>query len=77
MSAFSFTALFVSEREEKEEREALTEEEQKVIKSDLFGTDVEVKETDEVLQHGLAMFHEAVKQIPREEKLDYLEAGKL
>jgi hypothetical protein len=54
MSAFSFTAPFVSEREEQAEREALTEEEQKVISSDLYGgeTDVEVKETAEVLQQG-------------------------
>lgn len=77
MSAFSFTAPYVSEKEERVEREALTEEERELIKSDLFGTDVEVKETAEVLQQGLAMFHQAVRQIPSEEKFDYLEAGKL
>jgi hypothetical protein len=74
MSAFTFTAPIITLQDELEEREALTEEERNVIHEDLHGSEQEVTETDEVLQNGIGLLHEALEAIPREKKLAYLEA---
>jgi hypothetical protein len=74
MSAFTFTAPTITPEDELEEREALTEEERNIIHEDLHGSEQEVTETDEVLQNGIRLLHEALEAIPQEEKLAYLEA---
>jgi hypothetical protein len=84
MSAFSFTAPFFSEEDEKEERDALTNEERKQVHDDMFGmaatateettTLRDANENDEKLKRGLVLFWEALEQIPPVDKAAYLEA---
>jgi hypothetical protein len=74
MSSFLFTAPVVTEQEEKEEREALTDEERKKLHEDVYGGEQLVIETEEMLRNGARMLCEAVLGIPDEEKAAYLEA---
>jgi hypothetical protein len=75
MSAFTFSAPTITPEDELEEREALTEEERNIIHEDLHGSsEQEVTETDELLKNGIRLLHEALKAIPAEEKIAYLEA---
>jgi hypothetical protein len=74
MSCFTFTAPEVTEQQEKEEREALTDEERKKLHEDLYGGEQLVGETEELLQNGTRMLREALLAIPDEEKVAYLEA---
>jgi hypothetical protein len=75
MSAFSFTAPYISDEEEKAERGALTEDERQAIHHDLYGdADDDLEENESMLQDGLLLLQEAIEEIPVEQKLDYLEA---
>jgi len=75
MSAFSFTAPFISEEEERAEREAFTEEEKQELHDDLYGGHNEdLSETDEMIKNGVALLRESLDAIPDNEKEEYLEA---
>jgi hypothetical protein len=74
MSSFTFTAPVVTEQQEKEEREALSDEERKKLHEDVYGGEQLVTETEEMLRNGAWMLDEAVLAIPDEEKAAYLEA---
>jgi hypothetical protein len=74
MSAFTFTAPILTEQQEKEEREALTDDERRKVHEDVYGGEQLVTETDTMLVNGVAMLREALGQIPDEEKTVYLEA---
>jgi hypothetical protein len=74
MSSFPFTAPLVTEQQEKEEREALTDEERKKLHEDVYGGGQLVIETEEMLRNGTQMLREAVLAIPDAAKAAYLEA---
>ena len=74
MSAFTFSAPIVSEEEEKAEREALTEEERQQLYDELFGTEKEIPETDEMRATGTSLMRDAIESMPLEEKSAYMTA---
>jgi len=78
MSAFSYTAPIISPREERAERDALTEEEKQKIHNDIYGggssIQHRIKETPEMIQNSQALLREAMNGIPDRDKVDYLEA---
>jgi hypothetical protein len=74
MSCFTFTAPIVTEQQEKEEREALTDDERKKLHEDVYGGEELVTETEEMLRNGTRMLRDAVLAIPDAEKVAYLEA---
>jgi hypothetical protein len=74
MSSFTFTAPVVTEQQEKEEREALTDDERRNLYQDVYGGEQLVTETEEMLQNGPRMLSEAILAIPDAAKAAYLEA---
>lgn len=80
MSAFSFTAPFITKEEEKAERVSLTEEEEKQVEQDLFGCDCSnepfVNEDTNEIDHGLEQMRIWIDSVIDEspEKKAYLEA---
>ena len=78
MSAFSFTAPFISEEEERAEREAFTEDENQELHHDLYGGHEEdLPETDEMIKSSVALSRQRLEEIPDNEKEEYLEALQL
>jgi hypothetical protein len=71
---FTFAAPVVTEEQEREEREALTEDERRKVHEDVYGGEQLVTETDTMLLNGVAMLRDAVLSIPDAEKTAYLEA---
>jgi hypothetical protein len=78
MSAFSFTAPYIAEEEEKVERQNLTETEREELERDLFGkseSDAHPPETnDEIPAQAVQQVHQVILAMPAEEKQDYMEA---
>jgi hypothetical protein len=74
MPAFPFSAPIVTEEEEKEQREALTDDERQKLHNDVYGGEQLVPETDGMLENGVVMLRQALQDIPDDEKVAYLEA---
>jgi hypothetical protein len=74
MSAFPFSAPIVTPEEEQAEREALSEEERLRIHNEVYGSEVEIKETDAMVEKAVLLLQEALNEIPDESKQAYLEA---
>ena len=74
LSAFSYTAPRFTEEQEQKERESLTEEEENVVSSDVFGVDAVIEETEELVIHSLAQFEEELATLPDEDKQGYSQA---
>jgi hypothetical protein len=76
--ALAFGAPMVTEEEERKEREDLTDDERQILHNDFYGGEEEqlVKETDTMLENGVALLHTVLEQIPDQEKEAYLEALK-
>jgi hypothetical protein len=74
MSSFPFTAPIITEQQEKEEREALTDDERRRLHEDVYGGEQLVTETEEMLRNGTQILRDAVLAIPDAEKVAYLEA---
>ena len=76
MSAFSFTAPFITKEEEKAERVSLSEEEEIRVEQDLFGCDRDdepLKDTKEI-NHSLEQMQFFIDNIDGSQKKAYLEA---
>jgi hypothetical protein len=76
MSAFTFSAPIVTPEEEQAEREALPEEERQRIHEEVYGSEIEIKETDAMAEKAILLLHEALDEIPDSAKQAYLEASK-
>jgi len=74
MTAFSFTAPCITEEQEQKERDELSEEERKAIEADLFGTHQNLVESPEMVEEAVAQFHQAVDNLPMDDKAVYLES---
>jgi hypothetical protein len=75
MSAFTFSAPIVTPEDERAEREALPEEERQRIHEEVYGSEVEIKETDAMAEKAVLMLQEALHEIPDAAKQAYLEAS--
>jgi hypothetical protein len=73
MSGF-ITAPIVTPEDEQAEREALTEEESQRLYEEVYGSEVEIKETDVMLEKASLLLQEALNEIPEAAKQAYLEA---
>lgn len=76
MSAFSFTAPFITKEEEKAERVSLSEEEEKSVERDLFGgsSDDEPHISDGDISQSLEQVQIFIDSIDESDKQAYLEA---
>ena len=75
MSAFSFTAPFVSEEQEQAEFSGFTEEVKEEIQNDLHAkSEFKVRDQPDILPESLILLEEALGTIPMNEKKDYTEA---
>lgn len=78
MSAFSFTAPFISPEQEHEEYSSFTEEERNSIINDLYGTEASVESyndaSPETIEKSLCLLHIAMENIEPQDKAAYLEA---
>lgn len=72
-ACFSISAPQLTEKEQEEELEALTEEERLQIQNDVNGT-ARFMETEEMVTRGLIEFENQVELIPAQQKEAYLEA---
>lgn len=73
--AFSFSAPRFTDEDEEVELAAMTEEERENVHNDLYGTHVEVNETEELRETCLAQMQQCLDEIiPDDEKQVYLEA---
>jgi hypothetical protein len=68
-----FSAPFVTPEDEQAEREALTEEESQRLYEEVYGSEVEIEETDTMVDASL-LLQEALHEIPEAAKEAYLEA---
>jgi hypothetical protein len=74
MSAFTVIAPVVTLEEDQAEREALPEEERQSIRKEVYGSEVEIKETDAMAEKAVLLLQEALHEIPDVAKQAYLEA---
>jgi hypothetical protein len=69
-----FTAPIVTPEDEQAEREALTEKESQKLHEEIYGSEVEIEETDTMLEKASLLLQEALNEIPDAAKQAYLEA---
>ena len=74
MPVFSFTAPIISPEEERREVESLSELVKQDYHNQLYGTEPEIEETDELLNDSLEKFYQCLDQRSDEEKREYLMA---
>lgn len=75
MQAFSFSAPRFTDEDELVELEQMTEEEREEVRNDLYGTHIEIEETEELRETCLAQMQQYLDdEIPDDEKRVYLEA---
>lgn len=74
MSAFTFTAPIITPDDERRERAALPPDILQRYEQEIFGTDKEVHETQNMVQNGLLLIQGALDGIPLDEKQAYVEA---
>ena len=68
-------APIFSEQDEREEKEALTENERRQVHTDVYGEgDESFEEDSQSLAKGIAEMRDAIENIPREQKKSYLRA---
>ena len=74
MQAFSFSAPRFTEQDEIRELAAMTDAEREEVKNDLYGTHVEIEETQELRERSLQQVQHCLEDMPETEKQVYLEA---
>ena len=81
MSVFSFSAPYVTEEEEKQERQDLTEQEKLELERDLYGYPDDVTElqesSEQIEMRALEMIVQAIEELPISTKEEYLKAVEL
>jgi hypothetical protein len=68
MSAISYTAPIFTEEQEKKEKESITEEEILEVVKDVFGIELLIEETEELLATSLAQFAQELAAIHDERR---------
>ena len=74
MQAFSFSAPRFTDEDEARELAEMTEEERLEVQQDLYGTHVELEETDDLRETLLEEMQTCLDAIPDDDKRVYLEA---